>query len=131
MSKMNRGQTFLALVLFVGGIIILIGLTLAILEASFVDTGYGYQASVQAEAAATSGAEDALLQLDRNPGFTSNGYTVVVGSTTATVSVANTAGIITIIATAEVSNRTKKVDVTAAVSTSTNQVAVTAWTVIQ
>ena len=131
MNKMNRGQIFVALILFVGGIILLIGLTLAILEASFVDTGYGYQASVQAEAAATSGAEDALLQLDRNPGFASNGYVVAVGSSTATVSVANTAGIITIIATAVVSNRTKKVSVTAAVSTSTNQVAVTAWTVIQ
>src|SRR5580658_10262785 len=84
----SKGQSFLALVLLIGGIVAVIGVTIAFFSSSFVDSSYGYQASASAETAATSGAEDALLQLDRNAAFASGGYSLVVGSTTATVSVA-------------------------------------------
>lgn len=128
---MNRGQTFLALIFLIGGMVVLVGLTLAFVANSFIDTGYGYQASVQAEAIATSGAEDALLRLDRNPNFASGNYSVAVGSSTATVSVANSGGAVLILSSATVANRTREVSVTAAVSTSTDQVTVMAWQIVQ
>jgi hypothetical protein len=128
---MNRGQTFLALVLLIGGIVVFIGLTLAFLASSFIDTGYGYQASVQAEAIAASGAQDALLQLDRNAGFSTGGYVVSVGSSTAAVSVTNSGGTATILSVATVANRTRKVSVVAAISASTSQVSVVSWQIVQ
>jgi len=126
----TSGQAFLSLVLLMGGAMLLIGLTLAFIATSFIDTGYGYQALTQAQAAAASGAQDALLQLDRNAGFgTTNGYvyTVSVGSSTATVTVtqnAPSAGLVTIYSTATVANRTRNITVVASVNASTSQVAV-------
>ena len=116
----------------------LIGVMLAFFANSFIDTGYGYQALVRAEAAATSGAQDALLQLDRNANFAatcgcgSNGYSVPVGSSTAvvTVNASSTAGIVTILSAATVSSRTRKISVVAAVNASTSQVTILSWQVI-
>ena len=128
----EQGQAFLSLVLLIGGAMMLIGLTLAFLSTSFIDTGYGYQAVAQAEAAATSGAQDALLQLDRNSAFSTsaNGYTLSVGSSTATVSVTpNTpqSGMDTISSTSTVANRTRNVTVVATINAITSQVTVMAW----
>ena len=131
---MNRGQAFLALILLIGGIAVLVGLTLAPLVSSFVDTGYGYQSSVQAEAVANSGVEDALLQISRNADFFSSGYSVAAGSSTATVAVTQdspSAGLVTILSTATVSNRTTKVNVVVAVNASTSQATVVSWKTIQ
>lgn len=133
----TAGQAFLSLVLLVGGAMTLIGLTLAFIATSFIDTGYGYQAITQAQAAATSGAQDALLQLDRNVTFgNSSGYTysLPVGSSTATVTVTQSspsAGFVTILSTATIANRTGKVMVVAAVNTTTSQTAVASWQIIQ
>ena len=128
-----RGQAFLALIILIGGSAILIGVTLAFLANSFVDTGYGYRASVSADAVATAGAQDALLQLDRNSSFSSGGYSVVVGSSTATVTVSSStsAGIVTIASTATVSNHTRKLTVLASVNSTTGQVTVTSWQATQ
>lgn len=125
----------MALVFLIGGIIVLAGITLAFLVNSSIDTGYGYQASSQAEAAATAGAEDALLQLDRNNNFPtgtadSSGYTVPVGSSTASVMVTQSSpssGYATILSSATVSNRTKKLSVVVAINASTSQVSVVSW----
>ena len=133
----NRGQAFLALVLLVGGAMTLIGLTLAFIATSFIDTGYGYQAITQAQSTATSGAQDALLQLDRNASFGSVGgstYTLPVGSSTATVTVTQSSpstGYDTIVSTSIIANRTGKVTVIAAVNATTSQVTVMSWQVSQ
>lgn len=134
MAIANRrpGQAFLALVLLIGGAVILIGVTLAFLASSFIDSGYGYQATVQAEAVATAGAHDALLKLVRNTSFSSpGGYNVPVGSSTATVTVTQSAGTATILSVATVSLRTRKINVVAAVNSTTSQITVTSWQAIQ
>ncbi len=136
---MNRGQTFLALIFLIGGTVLLIGLTLAFLATSFIDTGYGYQSSVQAEAVATSGAQDALLQLDRNANFGSPGpsgyhYNVTVGSSTAAVTVTQSvpsAGFDTILSAATVSNHIRKINVVVAINATTSQISVVSWQTIQ
>jgi hypothetical protein len=62
----RQGQSFLALILLIGGIVSLIGVTFAFLSGAFVDSSFGYQSSAIAEATAISGAEDALLQFPRS-----------------------------------------------------------------
>jgi hypothetical protein len=135
-----KGQAFLALVFLIGAIVALVGITLALFASSFVDSGYGYQASAQAQAVATAGVEDALLQLDRNVNFPcgtvdASGYTIPVGSSTATVTVTQncptTNGSATILSTATVSNHTSKLSVVVSVNASTSQVSVMSWTPTQ
>jgi len=132
----NKGQTFLALVIFIGGIVMVGGLLIAFFAASSVDTGYGVAAEFKAEAAATAGAEDALLQLDRNAQFkNTTGYAVSAGSsTTATVTVTQntpSAGFATILSVATVSSHTKKISAVVSENASTSQVSVISWTEIQ
>ncbi len=130
MIVMRPGQAFLSLVILIGVIVVLIGVTLAFLATSFVDTGYGYQASVQAEAVATSGAQDGLLRLDRGDLTYPASYNLSVGSNTAAVTITKdspSAGYFTVLSTATVSNRTRKVSVVAAYNASTSQIAVTSW----
>jgi hypothetical protein len=129
-----KGQSLVALVILVGTVAVLIGTTLAFLASSFVDSSYGYSALVQADAAATAGAQDALLQLDRNVAFSSvGGYTVPVGSSTATVTVtpSSTAGCATIVSVATVSHRTRKISAVVSVSTTTDQAYIVSWQTIQ
>src|SRR5258708_4239847 len=118
-ERRPEGQAFLALVFLIGSIIILLGVTLAFLVSSSVDTSAGYENVQVAEGVARAGAEDALLQLDRNVWFSPspNPYTLTVGSSTASVTVTQSSpstctGNITILSTATVSNRTRKVNVT-------------------
>ena len=132
----NKGQTFLALVIFIGGIIAVAGLLIAFFAASSVDTEYGVAAEFNAEAAATAGAEDGLLQLDRNAQFSNTlGYAVSAGSsTTATVTVTQntpSTGFATILSVATVSGHTKKINVVASENASTEQISVISWTEIQ
>jgi hypothetical protein len=130
----SKGQAFLGLIFLIGTIILVIGVTLAILETSLIDTAYGYRSSLQAEAVATSGAQDALLQLDRGA-FTSNtNYTLPVASSTATIAVtlnSPSSGFDTILSTAIVSNRTRKVNVVVTVNATTTQATVVSWQEIQ
>jgi uncharacterized protein (UPF0333 family) len=129
-----KGQAFLALVFLIGTVIVLVGATLAFLASSYVDTSYGYRSSVQADAAANSGAEDAMLQLQRDSAFASSGYTVTSGSTTATVTVTQStpsAGFITILSTATVSGYTRKIDIVLAVNSLTEQTTVVSWQEVQ
>ena len=133
--SLRRGQTFLALVLFIGGIVTVIGLLIAFFAASSLDTGYGVAASFNAESAATAGAEDALLQLDRNAQFpTGSGisvpYNFTAGSSTASVNVTQnspTSSQATILSTATVSGRTKKIQVIVSTNASTTAVTIISW----
>lgn len=132
------GQAFLALVFLIGSIIVLLGVTIAFLVNSSVDTSYGYANVEVAEAVATAGVEDALLQLDRNVCFPAGGtnpYTVAVGSNTATITVTQTApstcdAKITILSVATVTNRTRKVNVTLIPDPNTGQLQITSWQTI-
>ncbi len=117
--------------LLIGVIVILVSLTLAFFANSLVDTGYGYRASAQAEAVATSGVEDALLWLDRNPAFATSSYQVAVGSSTAVVSVTQAAGLATILSVATVSGHTRKMSVIVSINTTTDQPSVVSWQTIQ
>lgn len=130
----QSGQVFFAFVIFIGGIIAVIGLLIAFYAVSSVDTSYGIAASFSAEAAATAGAEDALLQLDRNGAFSSAGYIVSSGSSTASVVVTNPSPATTpptILSVSTVLGHTKKIQVVASEDVSTGQVSVTSWTEIQ
>jgi len=133
---MVKGQAFLALVFLIGSIIILVGVTLAIIINTSVDTSYGYQAAIQAQAVATAGVEDALLQLDRNPSFPTGSYSFSVASSTANVSITQgsgaTAGKITILSSATVNGRTRKLSVVAAQdATTTGDINIISWQTTQ
>lgn len=134
----RKGQVFLALVFFIGGIVAIVGLLIAFLAASSADTGYGVAAASSAESAATAGAEDALLRLDRNPAFplgsgVSQPYTVTSASSTASVTVTNpsSSGQATILSVATVSGHTKKIQVVVSENPTTEQVTIVSWTEIQ
>ena len=130
----NRSaQTFLALVFLIGGIITLAGITLAFLATSFIDSGYGYMAAVNAETAAASGIQDAMLQLDRNPNFSSAGYSLAVGSTTATITVTQfpITNTVNILSQATNAARTKKINVVLYENVSTTQLSIVSWQEIQ
>lgn len=138
-SSSSKGQAFLALVIFIGGIVTVAGLLIAFFASSAVDTGYGVAASFTAESAATAGAEDALLQLDRNPEFpTGSGmsvpYTVTSGTATATVNVTQgspSSGEATILSTATVNGRTKKINVVVSEDASTGAITIISWMDVQ
>ena len=129
----QKGQVFLAFVFFIGGIIAVVGLLIAFFAMSSSDTSYGISASFTAESVATAGAEDALLKLDRNGAFSSTGYTVSSGSSTAAVVVTNpsSANQATILSTAVVSSHTKKIQVIVSEDAFTGQVSIISWTEIQ
>ena len=134
----NKGQVFLALTFFIGGILAVAGILIAFLALSNVNTGYGAAAAYKAEAAATAGAEDGLLQLDRNAAFSTNSsgpYSVSTASgAPATVSVTPnllSPGLVTILSTATVSGHTKKINVVVSENASTWQVSVVSWADIQ
>jgi hypothetical protein len=129
-----KGQAFLALTFFIGGVIAVAGVLIAFFALSYVDTGYGVASSYNAEAAATGGVEDALLQLDRNAAFSNTGgYAVISGSVTATVTVTQNpvTDLTTIISASTVSGHTKKIQVVVSENPVTGQTYVVSWTEIQ
>jgi hypothetical protein len=132
--RTSRAQAALSVVLLIGGILILVGLSITFLANSFVNSSYGYKLAQQAQAVATGGAYDALMQLSRDkdfggvdPGTT---YALAVGSNTATVTVVQdspTAGEATIISTATISFRKKTLRIVVSRNASTSQITVLSW----
>lgn len=135
LRKNAAGQAFLSTILLIGGVMIVIAATVAVLAATFVDSGYGLQASEKAEAVATAGVNDAFLRLVRNTSFTSGGYSVTVPNGTATVSVTqgsgSAAGLDTVFSAATVSGRTRKINAVFGISSSTGQVVSISWQDVQ
>lgn len=132
----RKGQAFLALTFFIGGVLAVAAILIAFLALSYIDTGYGVASAFKAEAAATAGAEDGLLQLDRQGiQFSSAGYVVSSSSsTTATVTVTQNSpasGQATILSVATVANHTKKVSVVVSENAVTGQVSVVSWADVQ
>ena len=126
----GAGQAALSLVFLIGGIIIVVGVTLAFLSFSFINTSFGFQSAQRAEAIASAGARDALMQLARDNSFSSVGYNVPLGTDQATVVVTQsspTAGQTTISSAATISNNTRQIRVIVSVDPSTGQVTVLSW----
>ena len=114
---------------------IVISVGVAVVAATFLDSGYGLQASDSAESVATAGVNDALLRLDRNGAFASGGYSVTVPNGIATVSVTqgtgSSAGLDTVFSAATISGRTRKISAVFSVSSSTGQVMLVSWQDVQ
>ncbi len=87
-TTFKRGQAALSFVFLVGIIILSIGVTVAFLAASFLNSGYGFQAGNKAMALASAGIEDALIKLVRNKDFSSvSPYSVPIGNDSASVTI--------------------------------------------
>lgn len=113
---------------------IIVSAAVAVLAATFVDSGYGLQASNKAETIATAGVNDAFLRLDRSSAFSSGGYTVTVPEGSATVSVQQnnpSSGEASVLSSATVSGRTRKISAVFAVSSLTGQVLLVLWQDVQ
>jgi hypothetical protein len=126
----RTGQAALATVFIIGSIVVLMGVTIAFFAESFVNSAYGFQAAERAQAVAYAGALDALMQLDRNKDFSSpGGYSVNVGSNSATVTVTQDVSNskVTITSSATVNFRQRKVVVVASVNSTTGQIFVVSW----
>lgn len=127
----RNGQTALSFVFLVGIIIISIGAMLAFLAASFLSSGYGFQAANRALAIASAGAEDGLMQLVRNKDLSApTPYSVPVGSDSASVTInQNTpvAGQATIVSSATVSFRKRNVQVIVSIDSTIGKVDVVSW----
>lgn len=108
-----------------------IGVSLAFIVLSFINSGYGFQSSNRALAVAAAGVEDAIIKLVRNKDFFSaSPYDVPVGTYTASVSVAqNTpvSGRVTIVSTAAVAAYKRKIQAVVAVDSATGQVQLVSW----
>lgn len=127
----NNGQATLALVLLIGGIITLIGVSLVFLVGSFINSGYGFQSSSRAFAVASAGVDDAIMKLVRNKDFyAASPYDVPVGNYNASVTVAKdtpVSGKTTIVSTATVGAYKRKVQAIVAIDSYTGQVHLVSW----
>ena len=127
----RKGQTALSLVFLIGGIAILVGVTLAFLTTSFLNVSSGFESGQRASAVANAGAEDGMLQLIRNKSFSDvSGYPVPVGSNSATVTVTQNspvAGQATIVSNAVVSLYRRQVKAVVSIDSTTGQVNVISW----
>jgi hypothetical protein len=128
------GQAFLSTVLIMGGAIILIAATVAVVAATFIDSGYGLQASDRASAVAIAGVNDAFMRLIRQSSFSSGGYAVTVPAGSATVSVTQNSPVVgeaTVFSAADVSGRTRKIDAVFSINSSTGHVSLVSWQNVQ
>ncbi len=67
-NKFNQrnGQTALSLVLLIGGVIVIVGITLAFLVLNFIYSSYGSRDINKAAQLALAGVQDAALKISRN-----------------------------------------------------------------
>lgn len=106
---MQRGQTLIMMLFFtLIGITVVTSATFIIITNSQGNTKL--QQSVVAYEIAQSGAENAMLQLLRNPAYT--GEVMTISDGTATIQVSSNSAIFTIISTGQSGNFIKKVQVT-------------------
>ncbi len=86
-TRSCKGQSYLILVLLIGGIVVFVAITLVFLVNSFLSGSTSFRFANRAEAVAKSGIDDALLRLARDYANAPSSYSLVVGSDVATVSV--------------------------------------------
>ncbi|MEK7547025.1 MAG: hypothetical protein AAB536_02500 [Patescibacteria group bacterium] len=127
----RKCQAAISFVFLTGIIMLSIGVTVAILAASFLSSGYGFQAANKATVLGYAGVEDALMKLARNKDFSStSAYSVPVGGDSASVTVnqnSPVSGQAKIISTATVSFQQKKIQVVVSVNQTTGQIDVVSW----
>lgn len=144
------GQAALSMVLLVGGIVVVVGVTLAFLALSFLNSSFSFQAANRALALASSGINDAVLRLVRDnyfapfdtfycvpgPAITSEGgmegggAAIECPSASAKVTIADVIGVPNqklITSEASVGQSKRKIEVVVAVSASTTQVSMLSW----
>ena len=124
-----RGQALLPLVLLIGGLIVLMSLTVIFLARSFLASSYGFQISERAKAVAASGANDALLRLARDRKLEGT-YSLAVGSYSATVTItkcSETTEQATISSVATVSNYQRTVTAVVSCPSDTGQISLISW----
>jgi hypothetical protein len=122
MSRLNnRGQTLIALLIFM-----LVAMTITITATAIaiinLQSNNAMVSGDQALAAANSGIENALITLERNPGY--SGGTMTIGGGTATITVSGT-GSLTIVSVGSVGNFSRTV--TANANDTSNIISVTGW----
>ncbi|MBI4087547.1 MAG: hypothetical protein HY434_01830 [Candidatus Liptonbacteria bacterium] len=126
----RRAQAVLSLVFLIGGIIVLAGLTLAFLANSFLNSTYGFAISERAKAVAASGAYDALMRLARNKDLSTSGYSLSVGSDSATVSVTQDSpatGLVIVTSISTISNRERRVRAVVSRDATSSLIATVSW----
>jgi len=133
----RKGQAALTLVLVVGAIVLIAGLTLLFLLISFTNSTYGLRAANRALAVATAGVEDMLIRIVRDVSFSGctpqPTCTVMVGNDTATVTVTNAyatttpGSTITIDSEAGVLTARRKVRVVLSVDAATGRINTVSW----
>lgn len=127
----RKGQAALSFVFLIGIITLSIGVTVALLAASFLNSGYGFQSANKAMALASAGAEDALMRLARNKDFSSvSPYSVPVNSDSASVTVNQNSplsGQAKIISTATSFFQQKKIQVIVSINSTTGEISVMSW----
>jgi len=111
---------------------IVVSAAVAVLAATFIDSGYGLQASNTAESVATAGANDAFLHLVRNSQFSMpGGYAVTVPNGSANVTVNNYGTSASVLSIATVKSRTRKISAQFSINASSGQVMVVLWQDVQ
>ena len=136
----RKGQAALSLVFLTGGIIVLIGLSLAFLAISFINSSFGFRSANKALAVASAGVNDVLLQLVRNKAFPSQSYCVPSppptppcdkGSANVTVSQnIPSSGLVTIESQATSFASRRKIKVIVSISSTTTQVNLVSWELV-
>ena len=127
----KEGQAALSFVFLIGVIVLSIGVAVAFLANSFLNSGYGYQSANRAMAVASAGAEDALIRLTRNKDFSSvSAYSVPVGNDSASVTInqnSPAAGQAKIVSSATILFQQRKIQVVVSVDGTTGQISLVSW----
>lgn len=134
----RSGQAALSLVFLIGGIALLVSVTMAVIAIGFLNSTFAFQSANRAYANATSGAQDALLKLARNDSFSDlTGYEVpyVEGGCLSNCAFVTVDQVdpypskrVEIISTATVFSSTRKIKVVVAIDPNNGEVSVSSWT---
>lgn len=130
--KTKKGQATLSLVFLIGGVALLIAVTLSLISISFLNSTFAFQAANRAMAMAISGADDAILTLDRNNTFSSSGYAVCAADCANVTVTRNTpmAGQTTILSTATVFASQRKIQIVVSINPLTGEVTMVSSTML-
>jgi ABC-type lipoprotein release transport system permease subunit len=128
MIKEKKAQTMLSLVFLISGVMIAIGVAVAIIAVSFINSVYAYRSASLVEAMAESGINDAVLRLERNNSYT--GQFVINfsnGSVTVTVSSGPLTNQDTVTAFSQLASAQQKITAILAIDPTTKVVSVVSW----
>lgn len=123
------GQAVLALVLIIGGIITVVGLTLASLAISFIGSTSSFEAAEKAQTVSVGGIEDALLRLSRAKGL-SGTYTLVGLDAPAAVTVTQdspSTGLVTITSSSTISRHERRLKAVVSRNATSGEISLVSW----